>query len=73
MTSAPGDVVRVREDCELLTLMPELKGQIGVVVSREDPELFEDWMPGAVLVKLMGWEDVIFFADDELEVMPKVT
>tara|TARA_Y100000034_G_scaffold92959_1_gene112412 strand:+ start:706 stop:930 length:225 start_codon:yes stop_codon:yes gene_type:complete len=72
-SSVPGDVVKVRDDCELLTIMPELRGQIGVVVAREKLDDEETWMPGAVIVKLMEWEDVVFFSDDELEIFPKAT
>ncbi len=68
MGFAPGNVVKVVEGTDIADFMPDVIGYVGYVVA---VEIFDEGHPPAVIVKLIGWEDVIFFSDNELELIPK--
>jgi len=63
-----GDVVQVMEGTDLAEFMPDVVGFVGYVVA---VEYFDEGHSPAVIVKLIGWEDVIFFAGEELALMSK--
>ena len=66
---SPGDVVRVNEGTDVTDFLPDVVGYVGYVVAVEQ---FDVDQPTAIIVKLIGWEDVIFFAPNEVELIPKI-